>query len=61
MTKKELREIAKQLIKENSTQKYYSKILEIYREATEYSQPKEQVKRLTTALAEFFNDKLKSM
>lgn len=56
-----VKKTTKSMMNESSTQQTYSKILELYREATEYSQPPAQVKQLTKSLADFFNNKLKSM
>lgn len=56
-----VKKTTKSMLKEGSTQQTYSKILELYRQATEYSQPTAQVRALTKSLAEFFTKKFESM
>lgn len=51
----------KRLMKEDSNQQIYNKILDLYRQGTEYSQSPEQIKKLTQSLYNFFNNKLKSL
>lgn len=56
-----VKKTTKKVMNEGSTQQIYSKILEMYRQGTEYDQSAAEIKQLTKSLADFFNGKLKNL
>lgn len=55
------RMITKIILKESSSQREYSKILQAISDATEYSQRREDVKQLLTSVIEYCQSKLRNL
>jgi hypothetical protein len=53
--------ITKIMLKESSSQREYSKILQAISDATEYSQRREDVKQLLTSVIEYCQSKLRNL